>query len=345
MLRKIDWESQIGRRLRLRDLHVLHAVVQHRSMAKAAVQLGVSQPAVSEVIADLEHALGVRLLDRSPQGIEPTMYGNALLKRSITVFDELKQSVKDIEYLADPTTGEIRIACPLAIAFTIIPHIFERFIEKYPRVVLHFDEVASASGTRDFRDLRDRKYDLILGRGWPLKAEETPTDDLKIESLFDDQLVIAAGPQSKWAARRRKIDLAELVDAPWIMQGPQTWNYRTLAEACQARGVPMPRASLVTLSMSVITHFLADGRFITAMPRSVAHFKSLKVLPVDLPARPWPVNIATLKNRTLSTAAERFIACAHDFTRPLRDATATSPSPRTRTGTPDSPRPGGRRTR
>src|SRR5215510_5408685 len=271
MLRKIDWESQIGRRLRLRDLHVLHAVVQHRSMAKAAVQLGVSQPAISEVIADLEHALGVRLLDRSPQGVEPTMYGNALLKRSTTVFDELKQGVKDIEHLADPTTGEIRIACPLAIAFTIIPHIFERFIEKYPRVVLHFDEVASASGTRDFRDLRERKYDLILGRGWPLKAEGPPVDDLNMESLFDDQLVIVAGAQSKWAARRRKIDLAELVDEPWIMQGPQTWNHRILSEAFHARGLAIPRASLVTLSMSVITHFLADSRFITAMPRSVAH--------------------------------------------------------------------------
>src|SRR5262245_66222055 len=184
MARRIDWESQIGRRLRLRDLHVFHTVVQHGSMAKAAGQLGVSQPAVSEVIADLEHALGVRLLDRSPQGVAPTMYGNALLKRSITVFDELKQGVKDIEHLADPTTGEIRIACPLAIAFTIIPHIFERFIEKYPRVVLHFDEVASASGTRDFRDLRDRKYDLILGRGWPLKAEEEPMDDLRLASPY-----------------------------------------------------------------------------------------------------------------------------------------------------------------
>src|SRR3954447_25614061 len=132
MLRKIDWESQIGRRLRLRDLHVFHAVVLQRSMAKAAVQLGVSQPAVSEVIADLEHALGVRLLDRSPQGVEPTMYGNALLKRSIAVFDELKQTVRDIEHLADPTTGEVRIASPLGIAFTIIPHILERFVENIP---------------------------------------------------------------------------------------------------------------------------------------------------------------------------------------------------------------------
>jgi DNA-binding transcriptional LysR family regulator len=84
MLRKIDWESQIGRRLRLRDLHVFSTVIQRGSMAKAARQLGVSQPAVSEVIADLEHALGVRLVDRSAQGVTATIYGNALLIRGST---------------------------------------------------------------------------------------------------------------------------------------------------------------------------------------------------------------------------------------------------------------------
>jgi DNA-binding transcriptional LysR family regulator len=316
MLRKVDWESQIGRRLRLRDLHVFFTVVQHGSMAKAAVQLGISQPAVSEVIAYLEHALGVRLLDRSPQGIEPTMYGNALLKRSIAAFDELKQSVRDIEFLADPTTGEIRIACPLAIAFTVIPHVIERFSEKYPCVVLHFDEVASVSAARNFPELRDRKYDLILARESSLQAEDHRADDLKIDTLFEDQLVITAGAKSKWA-RRRKIDLAELVDEPWIMQAPHTWNHQRLAEAFHARGLDMPKAGLVTLSMPVITHFLAKGQSIAAIPKSVARFNSLNVLPVDLPARPWPVAIVTLKNRTLSPVVERFIACAREVTKSM----------------------------
>src|SRR5215472_16454401 len=101
MLKKIDWEHQISRRLRLRDLHVFFTVAQNGSMARAATQLGVSTPTVSEVIADLEHGLGVRLLDRSPKGVELTPYGNALLKRTLTVFDELKQSIKDIEHLED----------------------------------------------------------------------------------------------------------------------------------------------------------------------------------------------------------------------------------------------------
>ena len=77
MPRNIDSESQIGRRLRLRDLHLFFTVVQEGSMAKAASRLGISQPAVSEVIAALEDALGVRLFDRNARGVEPTVYGRA----------------------------------------------------------------------------------------------------------------------------------------------------------------------------------------------------------------------------------------------------------------------------
>jgi len=313
----MPWDERIGRRLKLRDLHILKAAARLGSLGKAANELAISQPAVSKAITDLERLLGVRLLERSPKGVEPTMYGYALLNRSIAVFDELKQGVSDIDYLADPTRGEIRIACPLALASTLIPPVFKGFVEKHPRAVLHFDEVTAAGATRNFQELRERKYDLILER-WSLPPEDRSVDDLNIEFLFDDPLVIVAGAKSKWAGRRRRIDLAELVDESWIMQEPWTWNYRNLAEVCRARGLAMPKASVVTLSISVITHFLADGQFITSMPSSVAYFKSLKVLPVDLPARPWPVNVATLRNRTISPMAERFIVHLRAFTQDLR---------------------------
>src|SRR5437667_9590690 len=100
-------ENRISRRLRFRDLQVFFSVVQYGSMAKAANELGVTQPAVSEVVAGLEHAFGVRLFDRSSQGVEPTIYGRALLKRGVAAFDELKQCVRDIEFLADPTSREV----------------------------------------------------------------------------------------------------------------------------------------------------------------------------------------------------------------------------------------------
>src|SRR5213080_736817 len=82
--------DRIGRRMKLHDLHVLMAVVQAGSMSKAAALLNTTQPAISRSIAELEHVVGVRLLDRSAQGVEPTRYGRALLQRGVAVFDELK---------------------------------------------------------------------------------------------------------------------------------------------------------------------------------------------------------------------------------------------------------------
>src|SRR3954471_8690967 len=95
----MDWPERIGRRIKLRDLHILLAIVQSGSLTKAAKQLAISQPVVSKVVADLEKILGVRLLDRDRHGAEATVYGVALLKRGIAAFDELKQGVKEIEFL------------------------------------------------------------------------------------------------------------------------------------------------------------------------------------------------------------------------------------------------------
>jgi DNA-binding transcriptional LysR family regulator len=304
MVSKIDWESRIGRRLKLRDLHVYFTVVEYGSMAKAAAQLGVSQPTVSEVIADLEHTFGVRLLDRSSRGVEPTTYGNALLKRSVAAFDELKQSSRDIAFLADPTVGELKIGCAESIAAAVLPIIIERFIQQYPGVVVQVDDVPSTA----LELLRARKHDLVVARTVrPLGDDE----DFNVETLFEDQMVVAADSRNRWA-RRRKINLAELIDEPWVLSPPDTWAYLRLAEAFQALGLGMPKACVVTLSVHLRNHLLAGGRLLSAFPKSIAVRYAQKILPVDLPVRPWPVVMVTLKNRTLSPIVERFIACARE---------------------------------
>src|SRR4029079_5790917 len=106
--RKLLTPRQAGRRIRLHDLDVFERVAERRSMAKAAADLGVAQPTVSEAIACLEDTYGVRLFDRSSQGGTLTVYGEALLKRSAVIFDEIKQSAMDIESIADPTVGNVR---------------------------------------------------------------------------------------------------------------------------------------------------------------------------------------------------------------------------------------------
>jgi DNA-binding transcriptional LysR family regulator len=313
MYKRIDWESQIGRRMRLRDLFVFSTVVRVGSMGKAAQELGVTQPVVSEVIAELEHALGVRLLDRGPQGVRATAYGAALDRRSLAAFDELKQGIKDIEFISDPTVGEVRIGCPESISAAILQPVVEAFTRQYPGVMLDVDTVNTLSFPQQ---LRDRNLDVVLARGgWPLEDPQLVTD-FNVETLYDDELVIAAASASSWA-RRRKLDIAELRHERWILTSGDRWNYQVIANAFRLSGVEMPKIGINTLSVHLRANMVATGRFIATFPRSVldlyADRLGLKALPVVLPNATWPVKIATLRNRTLSAVVERFITCSRDI--------------------------------
>src|SRR5262249_25672884 len=99
----MEWDDLAARRLSTRELRIFLAVTHSGSMAKAAKTIGTAQPAISKAIADMEVTLGVRLLDRGPQGVAPTQYGRALIKCGIAVFNELKQGIDEIGFLADPT--------------------------------------------------------------------------------------------------------------------------------------------------------------------------------------------------------------------------------------------------
>ena len=292
--------------------------MQSGSLTKAAAHLRVSHPAVSQVIADLEHALGVKLFDRSSRGVEPTSYAHALLTRGRAAFNELKQGIRDIEFLADPTAGELTIGYTLSIGDTVLPPIIEQFSEKHPRVAMRANIVPTPSFK--FPGLHDRTYDLIVTRIPKPIPDDDAMSELNVEVLFDDPWVIVACVTSRWA-RRRKVDLAELLDEPWLMPPPDTSSYKIVAEAFKARGVGMPKATLVTYSMDLRAKLSARGRFITVVPKSVLRHgddrHASKELAVDIPMRPWPVTILTLKNRTLSPVVERFIDCAREIAKTL----------------------------
>ncbi len=323
MAKVVDWENRIGRRVTLRDLHILFAVVQHGSMAKAAVPLGLTQSAVSQSIAALEHALGTRLLDRTSRGVEPTIYGNALLRRGRVAFDELRLGVKEIEFLADPTVGEVRIGCSESISAGILPTIIERLSQRYPRVVF---EVSPSNAFRmEFPELHERRVDVVLAiLAVPLAGNLA--EELKAEVLFNDRICLAVGRQSPWA-RRRRIDFVDLADAPWIMPPSGAPSEAAVAEAFRVRGLPAPRVTVKTLSLQLRNLLSRSGRFVAVLPASTlklnADIFGLKMLPIELPLPPQQVIIVTLKNRMLSPTVELFIECARDVAKSMAVGSGT----------------------
>jgi DNA-binding transcriptional LysR family regulator len=299
----MPWDERIGRRLKLRDLYVLKTVAKLGSMGKATSELAVSQPAVSKAITDLERVLGVRLLDRSRQGVEPTQFGSALLKWTAVVFDDLKQSVEEIDFLADPTVGEVRIGTSEGMPPGFISAVIDRLLRQHPGFT--FRVIQAATDDLQLRDLRDRNVDLTFGR----LTMPVTDKDLKVEILLRDPFVPVAGLNSKWLKRRR-IALAELIDEPWCLFDP-------VAKAFRAKGLEMPRCTIVTNSIQLGFAMAAAGRVLSVATMSRLRLGGKRLglapLPVDLALDSVPTGIVTLKNRSIGPAAQLFIDCARTF--------------------------------
>jgi DNA-binding transcriptional LysR family regulator len=310
--RIMQLSDHIRRRIKLQDLHVLMTVVQAGSMRKAAAHLNSNQPSISRSIADLERTLGVQLLDRNPQGIEPTQYGRALLDCGAAVFDDLHHGIKSIEFLADPTVGEVRIGSGAFLAASFVSGVVDRLSRRYPRVVFH---LVVTQPDAPFQELSERNVDLAIAS---LRGGLVPDEKFRFEVLYDDAGVVVAGAQSPWA-RRRSIELAELVNELWALPPPQRAYEPLFVEVFRAHGIECPRATVFTISAEARISLVATGRFLSIVPTFILRFPrrrpEIKILPIKLSNDRVPFGIVTLKNRTLSPVAQLFIEHAREVAR------------------------------
>jgi DNA-binding transcriptional LysR family regulator len=296
------WDDRVRRRLKLRDVDVLLAVVQTGSMGKAGAVLRMSQPAVSKAIASLEQTLGVQLVERSRRGVEPTSYGGALVKRGSAMFDELRQGVQDIAFLTDPTAGEIRLGGTDGMISTVFSSVVHQLSTQYPRMSFR---VSVGDLQALYRELEARRVDVVVSR-----LHSAPSEEYSAEVLYEDTLVVVTG-LSNPLVRRRKIEIAELLDEPWTFQPPDT-NFGSFAmEAFRAIGLAPPRITVATPSHTLHKELLATGRYLAMVPRFWALLQrpnpSIKILPVAFPHTRHKVAMITLKNRSLSAATQFFI--------------------------------------
>jgi DNA-binding transcriptional LysR family regulator len=311
----MPWNERTKRRLKLRDLDILATLIDAGSMGKAASRLSVSQPAVSKAIAELEAALGVRLVDRGRRGITPTPYGLALQKRSVAIFNDLRQSVQDIEFLSDPTTGEIRIGSTDPVSVAIVSPCIDRLSRKYPRMSFH---VVAGDTAGLFRGVMDRNVELAICRMiGPLP------DELAAEVLFHDALAVLTSARNP-LTRRRKLALADLVNEPWVQLPEDSLFGSMVIEVFRAHGHEPPRPTVVTHSEYLKNDFLAKGRFLTVLPGFMLKVPGwhprLKALPIALPNTRAPIGLITLKGRTLTPLARLFIENVRAVAKPLAAA-------------------------
>jgi DNA-binding transcriptional LysR family regulator len=309
------WDDRIGRRVKLSDLHILLAVAQTGSMAKAAQTLAVSHPVVSRSISDLEHTLGVRLLERNPRGVELTNYGRAMLTRSHAAFDELRQGVKDIEFLSDPDVGEVRIGTTPPLAASFVFTVIERLSQRYPRI--EFRVIAEGANQQaQRRNLQERAVDLLIFR----KVASVIDDETSFEVLFESPYVVAAGASNP-LVRRRRIELAELMNERWTLPAPDDAFGTFVTDALRAAGLDYPRPTVITSALEIRANLMRTGRYLSFIPEFWLQLPNrhpfLRKLQVELPIAGAPIGIVTLKSRKPSPVVQRFIDCARDVAKSM----------------------------
>jgi DNA-binding transcriptional LysR family regulator len=301
----MDWNSRLGRRIKLRDLHILQAAVEAGSMAKAAADLAITQPAVSYAVGELEHLMGVALLERSSQGVTPTAYGEVLLERSRIVFNELRQCISEIGAMADPSAGELRLATTPPMS-AIASAVFNRLIPSYPRM-----SFALSVGPTDrlLHALRRRDVELVISR----LADFVNDEDLNVDTLFHDELAVICGKHNRWA-RRRRVSLADLVGEPWVLPPASGFLTKIIKAAFDEEGLDVPRATVTTHSTYALSVLVANGPFLAMHPGTMLTMPNdhpqLTAVDVRLAKTRGPIGLITLKGRSLSPVAKLFLQVA-----------------------------------
>lgn len=245
--------------MKLQSLRALLAAVETGSLRNAARKLGVSQPALTKAIRELELELGAPLLLRSNTGVATTAQGRVLVDRAKTVERELAAAVDQIRQLSGEMVGSLHVAAvPLALML-LVPEALRTFSASYPGIRLRIDEeLYMAQLTR----LRAGEVDVCVG---PVPVG-LPAGELVIEPLMPIQMVVVAGKYSQHAKAK---SLAELADARWVFTG-------TSADAGYAKhlfaehGLPVPKASAVVNSTLGLVALISGGDFVGLMPRQIA---------------------------------------------------------------------------
>jgi DNA-binding transcriptional LysR family regulator len=303
------WTNSIGSRVKMRDLQILLAVASAGGIGKAAADLSISQPAVSQAIADLEVEFGVPFFDRSRKGVRVTPYGEAILDSARAVFDNLRQGVATIDVLANPTAGHVRIGTTPPLAAGFMSAVIAQIATHHPR--FSFDLVQADVGVL-LRELNDRSLDLVVAP----QAERMADQATRSERLFDDGHVPVASAHSRWG-RARRLSWADVTEEPWILPPASIALWPDLADAFAALKLRCPRITVTTDSIPAHLNLVATGRFLTMLPASTLRFAppalALKALRLRFPVKSRSVVAVTLRQRVLSPAVETFAVALRKF--------------------------------
>ncbi|MGP4028977.1 LysR substrate-binding domain-containing protein [Actinomadura sp. 3N407] len=268
-------------RLKLRHLVLVVAIADQGSVLRAAEHLHLAQPAVTRSLREAENVLGVELFTRGPRGVTPTMFGDVFIEHARAVLAELRRAGERITGLADGEVGTVTIGTLLAGSNVLLPRAIAALKKDRPGITVIVQE---ATFDAQVPRLLDGEIDLILGR-------LNPIDDLRglrQITLYGEPVLLVAR-RGHPARRRPSLNLADLLDYPWVLPLEQTALRSELEQVFRAEGLVLPGDLVECTSVLTVRTLVRDTDMIAALPELVAR--------TDADITPLPVPLETVRRQ------------------------------------------------
>lgn len=297
--------AQLHRRVRLRQLALVGALDERRNLRSAASALGLTQPAATKLLRDLESVLGVLLFERLPRGMRPTSAGEAVARRARTVLTELDRIQEELGALSAGATGVVAAGAVRGAVAGLLTPALAAIRRERPMVRFH---ILVDAAEILIPQLREGRLDLVLG-SLPVGVD---AGDLAFEPLIQQPLAVVAR-RGHPLTRETRLNWRLLRGAEWIVY-PQESPVRPVLESllADAGARAAARSSLIeTASILATTMLLERTDVLAVVPRDVAEHHAerglLAILPIQLPIKLGRIGIVTRPDRTLSPATTAFM--------------------------------------
>jgi DNA-binding transcriptional LysR family regulator len=285
----------------LRHLAALEAVARTRSFGAAARDLGYTQSAVSQQIAQLERTVGVRLVDRpgGPRQVDLTDAGRLLLRHADAIVAQLDAAKADMAALAEGAAGPLRVGIYQSVGARILPALLRRFHEEFPRIEVQVKEETDAADL--LRLLEHGELDLTVA---DLPLPEGPFES---QQVLVDPYVLLVSSKSELSDRDTAPTLRSLSGLPLI-----GWRSTGEPERYLRGHVPDLNVVFRTDDNGTMTALVAEGHGSAVVPRLVVNPRNPAVIGLPLGSRIPPRQIAIVwhRDRYRSPAAEAFAELA-----------------------------------
>lgn len=293
------------RRLRIksRQIMLLDSLDEHRNLRRAAAAIHTTQPAATALLQQLEEGLGVALFTRHARGMEPTVYGEVMIRYARGMLHDFDHARDEIAALAAGSAGLVRIGSVMGAVPAILTHGLGRFKQENPgvRITVHVD-------TSDLLvpALLRGDLDLVIGR----LPDQFYDADLDVAHLKDEPMAVVARPGHPLCARKR-LTIAGLAGQTWILHPTGSPMRRRIEQALQESGLSSPPDIVETASILATTALLESTDMISVVPLDVAQhyakYGMLTILPVGMPMSMAKLGIVTRREKEMSPAVRVFL--------------------------------------